>query len=168
MAVKTQKGMPKKNNKYSSLGETFKSYRPEYLTWCNLRYRCTNPNNDMYEYYGGRGIKVCDRWLGKDGFKNFYLDMGPRPSSANGEKYQIDRIDSNGDYSPNNCRWATLMQNSHNKRNNIYVYIYGDKYCVAEACRMFGVNRTTVTESVRLRGKTADEAFASALERRKK
>ena len=161
-------GAPKENNKYSSIGRTFMDYRPEYLAWCNMRYRCTNPENDMYQSYGGRGITVCDRWLGANGFKNFYSDMGKKPMAKDGEKYQLDRIDVNGPYCPENCRWVTAIENSHNKRNNVFVVIFGDTYCVSEACRLFGINRTTVTESIRLRGKTPDEAFADALERRKK
>lgn len=121
----------------------------------------------MYHCYGDRGIKVCDRWLGEDGFINFYKDMGKRPVDKTGNAYQIDRIDNDGDYCPENCRWVSCADNAHNKRTNIIVYIYGDPYCVAEACRMFGANRTTVTEGIRVRYKTPTDAFADALERSK-
>lgn len=132
-----------------------------------MKARCQKSSNSMYGTYGGRGIKVCERWLGEKGFINFYNDMGKRPSDDSGRSYQIDRIDNNGDYCPENCKWVPISENAHNKRNNIYVVIYGDRYCVSEACRMFGINRTTVTEAIRLRGKSADDAFADALERRK-
>ena len=83
-----------------------------YSTWNGLIKRCYNKNSKHYEYYGGRGIKVCDRWLAKNtGFWNFVKDMGERPKG-----FQIDRIDVNGDYCPENCRWVTFQQNQTNKR----------------------------------------------------
>ena len=154
------------NSKYKRLGSHYSDYRPEYKVWGTMIRRCNNPNCDMYEMYGGRGIKVCDRWLDKDtGFINFYNDMGERPTDGNGRAYQIDRIDNNGDYCPENCRWVTCSENAKNTRKNIFVYIFGEKFCVSDACKMFGVKRTTVTEAIRLRGKTPTDAFADALER---
>lgn len=82
----------------------------EYKSWSSMIDRCTNPNNNGYSRYGGRGITVCDRWRGKDGFKNFKEDMGPRP-----EGYSIDRIDFDGNYEPGNCRWASASQQIHNR-----------------------------------------------------
>lgn len=83
-----------------------------YINAChkNMIQRCTNPKNPVFKHYGGRGIKVCDRWLGKDGFINFVKDMGKRPSS----KHSIDRIDNDGNYEPANCRWATQKQQCNN------------------------------------------------------
>jgi|SRR5882757_693574 len=82
---------------------------PEYQTWCDMKSRCYNDNCKNYKYYGGRGIKVCARW--KDSFSNFYDDMG----SKNG--LTLDRIDVNGDYDPNNCRWTSWEIQGKNRRN---------------------------------------------------
>ena len=91
-----------------------KDYPREYKTWDGMRQRCLQPSCPLYKNYGGRGIKICDRWQGAHGFANFIEDMGPKP----GSKYSIDRIDVNGDYEPSNCRWATYAQQACNKRNN--------------------------------------------------
>ena len=87
------------------------SYSSEYRAWQNMKARCYNPNNKYYKNYGERGIEVCDRW--KDSFENFFEDMGPKPSS----KHSIDRIDVNGNYEPENCKWSTDQEQARNKRN---------------------------------------------------
>jgi len=87
-----------------------------YNSWVMMHYRCEKPNHVAFEHYGGRGIKVCERWSGPDGFKNFLEDMGPRPS----RKLTLDRIDNDGGYHPGNCRWATGKQQRANQRPRTY------------------------------------------------
>lgn len=94
-------------------------HAPEYNSWCGIRRRCQDPDNPKYPSYGGRGIKVCDRWAS---FDQFFADMGPRPSPH----HTIDRIDNNGPYAPDNCRWATKSEQNLNRKNNHQVTI-GDK-----------------------------------------
>lgn len=92
--------------------EKFKTHgkhgSPTWRSWSSMKSRCTNPNVTQYDLYGGRGIKICDRW---DKFENFIEDMGERP-----EGKSLDRIDVNGDYEPKNCRWATKKEQAQNKR----------------------------------------------------
>ena len=82
----------------------------EYWSWQHMKQRCLNPKNKRFKDYGGRGIKVCSRWL--NSFENFLEDMGPKP----GPKYSIDRIENDGNYSPSNCKWSTVLEQNNNKR----------------------------------------------------
>ena len=86
---------------------------PEYRIWQAMKQRCSEPQQDNWKYYGGRGIAVCDRWL--DSFTAFLADMGRRPSS----KHSIDRINNDGHYTPQNCRWATAIEQRANRRPQV-------------------------------------------------
>lgn len=114
----------------------------EYSSWMAMIGRCTRPCVSKYENYGGRGIAVCDRWMS---FDAFLADMGPKPT----RRHSIDRIDSNGNYEPGNCRWATPTEQSSNSRRNTYVVIDGVRMTATEAARRLGVSKTLVFGRVR-------------------
>jgi hypothetical protein len=90
------------------------SKHPLYQTWYSMVDRCTNPDARNWEGYGGRGIKVCDRWLGlPEGLQNFIADMGPKPTP----EYSLDRTDVEGNYEPGNCAWETAKVQAHHRRS---------------------------------------------------
>lgn len=101
----------------STHGDTRGDYVPaEHSTWAMMINRCTNPRASDYRHYGGRGIKVCDRWLygtcTKTAYECFLIDMGRKPTL----KHTLDRIDNDGNYEPTNCRWATWTEQRRNQR----------------------------------------------------
>lgn len=99
---------------------------PEYRAWMHMKARCYNPNVYNYPNYGGRGIIVCERWL--NSYENFILDMGFRPTI----KHSIDRIDSNGNYEPSNCKWSTTHEQSRNLRTNHWIDYDGKKLILSD------------------------------------
>ena len=92
----------------------------EYYSWQCAQSRCTNSNDKDYKNYGGRGISFCERWSGDGGFERFLEDMGPRPDG-----HTLDRKDTNGNYEPSNCRWATEVSQQRNRRSNKLVTYNG-------------------------------------------
>lgn len=114
---------------------------PTWNSWDGMISRCTNPANASYANYGGRGITVCDKWKT---FEGFFSDMGIREEGC-----ELDRIDTNGNYSPANCRWVTVKQQMRNKRNNRMVTFNGETLCVAEWEERFGVNRDVIYARLR-------------------
>jgi hypothetical protein len=104
-----------------------------HTVWGGIKGRCYTPSFQSYAAYGGRGIKVCDRWL--ESFDNFIEDMGERPTL----KHSIERLDVNGDYEPGNCVWATTIQQGINKRNTVYVEVDGVRMRIKDACDLLGI-----------------------------
>lgn len=118
---------------------------PEYNSWRGMCERCTNPSHSAYRNYGGRGIKIDERWLGVGGFKTFLADMGPMPS----RKHSIDRIDNDGDYCPENCRWATRTQQNRNSRKVVKLTHNGVTMCIQEWAEHLGVSRIAMQKRIK-------------------
>lgn len=129
-----------------------KRARPEYAALRDAVQRCTNPNNHAFDRYGGRGIRVCRRWSGPNGFDYFYADMGPRP-----EGHSLDRIDNDGDYEPDNCRWTTTSRQNRNTRVNKRITVDGETMCVTAWAERTGLGRTTINNRLRA-GWSPDDA----------
>ena len=143
-----------------------KTTHPLISVYKDMLKRCQNQNDSAYHNYGGRGIKVCDRWLGKDGFMNFVSDIGDRPNGTtpSGKPlYTLDRIDPNGDYCPENCRWATWTEQASNRRGNIYVYLWGEKYTLSKACHILGLKTSNVHSLLGKRNKNVKRAVEDAV-----
>lgn len=120
----------------------------EYNVWSCMIGRCRNTKDKRY---GGRGIKVCERW---QSFEAFYQDMGDRP-----EGHTLDRIDVNGNYEPSNCRWATNEEQSSNKRNSVFIEAFGKRQTAAQWSAETGVKQATIRARLK-NGWDAERAIA--------
>jgi hypothetical protein len=118
------------------------SYTPEYGVWKGIHTRTTNTNFVKYSHYGGRGIKVCKRWKS---FANFYADMGPRPSP----KHSIERQNNEGDYTPENCRWATAEEQQRNRSDTVIISAQGRSLCLTDWAAELGITINNLKKRLR-------------------
>lgn len=110
-----------------------------YRVWSMMKDRCINPNDTSYERYGGRGIKVCDEWMNSYvAFRDWAYQNGYN------ECLSIERIDNNGNYEPSNCKWATVIEQSRNRRSNIIIEINGQKKIVVEWAEIYNISPQTI------------------------
>lgn len=115
-----------------------KEYRSEYNVWVGIKRRCSDPSTTHYKNYGARGVTVCERWLGADGFPNFISDMGKKPTP----RHSLDRHpDNNGNYSPENCKWSTMLEQNRNKRDCHYLEYDGRKMVLLDWANELNVAR---------------------------
>lgn len=135
-----------------SMKKTNKEGYQNYSIWQAMKRRCYLETAKSYKDYGGRGIKVCDRWL--ESFDNFISDMGMRPTP----KHEIDRIDTNGDYCPENCRWATKKENARNKRNTVKLTIDGVTKPLVQWAEESGTSSSNIKNRIRNLGWSEKEA----------
>ena len=129
-----------------------------YYIWCNIIQRCCNKNNQFYHYYGGRGIKICDEWRNDYiAFKEWALSTGYDESAPRGE-CTIDRIDVDGDYDPDNCRWANAKEQVRNRRNTLKFTYNEEEKSLKEWCEESDLSYDTVYHRLKL-GWTFEEAL---------
>lgn len=129
-----------------------------YNTWSAMRSRCRNKNNKAYHHYGGRGIKVCEEW--ENSFVSFLGDMGEPPKDM-----QIDRIDTNGDYSQRNCRWVTSKENNENRKDTVYMTLFGITRKRVEWARRLGIDRGLLKNRTYTLGWTDQKALLTPVKR---
>jgi hypothetical protein len=130
---------------------------PEFRSWANMIQRCTNSKHTHYSYYGGRGIKVCRRWMK---YENFLQDMGEKPTP----KHTLDRFpNKNGDYKSGNCRWATRAEQSLNRRNNVILTWNGESLTLSEWAWRIRIDPSTLDSRLRL-GWSVESALTTPLE----
>lgn len=116
-------------------------YTPDYRTWANMMSRCYGLRSSRYKQYGGRGIRVCDRWHDASAFlSDIRATIGARPTS----KHSLDRINVDGNYEPGNVRWATNLQQSRNRTNNKRIEFNGETLCVSEWTERLGVTTSNL------------------------
>lgn len=125
----------------------------EFIIWSGMNQRCHSPTCKDFPRYGGRGIYVCERWRGPQGYKNFLADMGRRPSA----RHSIERKANNGPYAPGNCKWALPKEQCNNRRNSVILEIEGEKHTIAEWAAISGVSYVAVWQRIR-KGWSAKEA----------
>lgn len=127
---------------------------PEYRAWCHMRDRCNRPKCQGYKNWGGRGILVCDRW---NSFANFLADMGFKP----GLKYTLERIDNDGNYEPENCRWATYSEQHRNKRTTRILSFGGTALPLKDWASKLGINESTLSKRINHYGWSIERALKS-------
>ena len=127
---------------------------PEFSAWYGAIQRCYVPTHKAFARYGGRGIRVCDRW--RESFTNFHSDMGYRPSKY----HSLDRKNNNGDYTPDNCRWATSFQQNRNKENTLKITFMGETLHPDEWGKRIGLKPSAVTARIK-RGWSEERAITT-------
>jgi len=128
---------------------------PIYRTWAGMIQRCENPHSNAYHRYGGAGVTVCDEWR-KD-FAKFHADMGPRPQGTS-----LDRIDGTKGYEPENCRWASVVEQARNRKNAIKVTYDGNEVYLVDICEKLGVAYGTAYHRLKKLGCTVEEALSTS------
>ena len=114
----------------------------EYSIWAGIKQRCFDISSPAYHHYGGRGITMCDKW--KDSFENFLVDMGTRASP----KHTIERIDNDGPYSPENCKWATMKEQANNRRNSRIITCHNKSQTVTQWAEELNLKPATLWHRV--------------------
>ncbi len=133
----------------------------EYRCFYSMKRRCYNQTTTRYKDYGGRGIKICERWV--NSFENFLSDMGKRPSSL----HSLDRIDNNGDYSPQNCKWSTAKEQISNRRSSVMLVFNGEKISLTDFANLVDRSPTGVRRRIFKLKESPEEAYKWFVSRKK-
>lgn len=142
-----------------SIQKHFSSKTKLYNTWLAMKRRCYNSNSESYYLYGERGIKVCEEWLGENGFINFKIWA---LSNGYQENLTIDRIDVNGNYEPNNCRWVDMNVQNRNKRNNRVFYYHGKRKILKDLAIENGISVSGLRKRLN-KGMSIEEAIETPI-----
>jgi len=129
-----------------------RSDESENKSYHSMLNRCYNPNNQSYSYYGARGIMVCENWRGVNGYKNFINDIGKKPTP----NHSIDRIDNNGNYSPENCKWSTRKEQSNNTRRNRLITYKDKTMTISQWSDEIGIDRKIITHGLTENGQSKE------------
>ena len=154
ICVKERLNEYRKNNylKIMDQEKKFRKFHPLYFVWQGIMARCTNPNNPAFKRYGGRGIKVCNDWAK---YENFEKDM----FSTYQKGLQIERINNNGNYCPENCRWATPQEQSNNRRDNHLISYKGISMTIPRWADKIGIKRSTLGMRIYKYGWSVEKAL---------
>lgn len=132
--------------------------KPEYICWRGMIDRCERPSHKFFCHYGGRGIGVCERWKT---YANFLADMGRRPT----EKHSLDRIDNNGNYAPENCRWALQCTQTRNKRTTVMLTHNGKTQCVMDWAIETGLSHAAISQRIKTLGWGVNESLSTPIQK---
>lgn len=128
-----------------------KRYSNLYGRWCNIKSRCLNPHNPSFRFYGERGISICEEWLNFDNFYNWAIDNGFK------QNLTIDRINTNGNYEPFNCRWVNMEQQNNNRRSNHILEYKGEKHTLTEWAKIIGVDFHLLSDRCKRKDLTTEQ-----------
>lgn len=158
--MKNQQGKNNGNYRHGMWGTSI------YARWKHIKARCYNSNGKQYKDYGGRGIRVCDEWLDKEnGFMNFYnwaMENGYR------EDLTIDRIDNNGNYEPDNCRWVSHKVQNNNTRRSHRITYNGETHSLTEWSKILNIKLSTLSNRINIKKWSINKAFEKSVENGKK
>lgn len=155
-------GCLRKENTSNMFKKTGHSETHLYYIWCGIKARCQNPNNKSYHNYGGRGIKVCEEWDDYLNFEKWALSHGYKDGLS------IERINVNGDYSPDNCEWITMKDQQYNKQDTMYVDYNGEHIKLYDLCKKLDLRYGLIRNRITKYGFTIEEAINLPLNQKRK
>lgn len=131
-----------------------------YGIWSGIKNRCLNKNNQAYNKYGGRGITICEEWLDFSNFKEWAFNHGYS------DNLSIDRIDVNGNYCPENCRWANEVTQANNRRNSVYLTVGNETHTIAEWTKIYNLPKGLISSRIHKLGWDVEKAITTPLKRK--